>query len=87
MLEDTFLTPSYLMIEENENFMLVSDSDYYWEVAGPAEFIEELFGKPSDAVNLDFMRATQAYRKGSSRIGPALGRILKEVTERSVSIT
>ena len=37
-----YVSPSYAIVEENERFIIVSDSDYYWGIAGSLSFIENI---------------------------------------------
>ena len=41
-VHDIYHVPSYAILEKYDAFMIVSDSDYYWAIAGQRQFIEEI---------------------------------------------
>jgi hypothetical protein len=77
-LEETFLTPSYLLVEENERFMIVSDGDYYWSIAGKIDFLKACVGGSLSAINEEFARTAKKYEESGASVGTWLSRVARE---------
>ena len=54
-VHEVYCAPSYVIIEEEERFAIVSDSDYYWSIAGDKSFLSQI-AFPSIKEELELFR-------------------------------
>ena len=69
--------PSFAIMEINEQFAIVSDSDYFWAIAGPIHFVERICNKDILSDLDDFCEGIRTYLQSSDLHNRAVGQQLQ----------
>ena len=69
-----FPSPSHAIMAEDQQFLIVSDGDYYWEIGGPTRFVEQAIGRDVSSAIREFGAVATAYaaRENASAIRKGL---------------
>jgi hypothetical protein len=71
-----YFMPSYAIVEQSEAFVLISDSDYYWSIAGTPDFVRSVAGKPIGAVLRKFHASIEPYAMSKDSHNQRIGRTM-----------
>jgi hypothetical protein len=77
MLHEKYFAPSYILIEHGKKFSLLSDSDYFWAVAGPKEFLDDICDRDPHSVLDKFREGIDPYIKSNRDDMRSIGNLLK----------
>ena len=80
-----YVDPSYFITDEFKNFMVVSDSDYYWAVAAPFPFLKTIFTESLLSIAETFRNDFASFRSSQNKHNRFIGGMMEEFTQISVS--
>jgi len=69
-----YFMPSYAILEEHEAFVLISDSDYYWSIAGSPSFVRRVAREPIGTVLRKFHAGVEPYAASQDPHHQRIGR-------------
>ena len=69
-----YVSPSYAIVEADERFVIVSDSDYYWGIAGDISFINAVANDSIDSDLKSFSDGIESYVTSADNINNKIGR-------------
>ena len=73
-VHEIYHAPSYAIIDQEERFVIVSDSDYYWSVAGSKYFIDQIaFPSIEEELSL-FSKGIDSYIMSEDLHNKSIGR-------------
>lgn len=81
-VHNIYPSPSYAIVEHDGRFAIISDSDYFWAVAGPVNFIRDLCNQAVSAELDIFSQGIQSYLLSSDVHNRTIGEQMFQYLEQ-----